>query len=77
MLCFCILKRIGIATLFSQLWKLNNFEKKSSKKVENFLIFESSIFFENFQNIEKISKKISDFSIENHIENQKFENFEI
>ena len=24
MLCFCILKRIGIATLFSQLWILNS-----------------------------------------------------
>ena len=53
MLCFCILKRIGIATLFSQLWILNNFEKKIIKKGWKILDFREN--FEILKNL-KISK---------------------
>ena len=33
---FLVLKSIGVGTLFSQLWKLNNFCKKSSNFIENY-----------------------------------------
>ena len=56
MLCFCILKRIGIATLFSQLWKLNNFAKKIIKKCWKFLEFREKIQSLKFLKISKISK---------------------
>ena len=75
MLCFCFFKSIGIATLFSQLWKLNNFAKKSSKKIENFLIFEK-IFSKSKKNLK--SEKIRNFPLKIilKIENQNFENFD-
>ena len=52
-------------------------KKKSSKNVENFSIFEKNLKNENFENLEKSRKYFRTFSIENHIEKQKIENFEI
>ena len=77
MLCFCILKRIGIATLFSQLWILNNFEKKSSKKVEKFLIFEKISKSKNLKNFENLENVYENFPLKIVLKIENFENFEI
>ena len=78
MLCFCILKRIGIATLFSQLWILNNFGKKIIKKGWKILDFRELDFFEKFSKILKKSRKKSQIFLLKIIWKIKnFEKFEI
>ena len=70
MLCFSLLKSIGIATLFSQLWKLNNFAKKIIKKGWKILDFR-----ENFPEVEKNlkSEKFRNFSLKIILEIEIFE----
>ena len=80
MLCFCLLKIIAVATLFSQLLILKHFKKKSSKNFENFLIFEQnpkSKKSQNFWKSRKSQKYFWKISIENRIENRKIKNFKI
>ena len=75
MLCFCILKRIGIATLFSQLWILNNFEKNPQKRLKISWFSRVIFFLKIFKILKKSRKKSQIFSIENHMKNQKFRKF--
>ena len=77
MLCFCILKRIGIATLFSQLWILNNFEKKIIKKYWKILDFrELYIFLKIFKILKKSRKNLRFFLLKIIWKIKNFENFE-
>ena len=70
MLCFCLLKHIGMATLFSQLWILNNFEKNHQKMLK-ILDFRGNPNSKNFENLENLENNF-EFSIGNRIENRKF-----
>ena len=58
--CLCLLKSNGITTLFSQLWKLNNFaKKKSSKFIEKFSVFEKKSEIEKISNPKNIFENFS------------------
>ena len=56
MLCFCLLKSIAVATLFSQLLILKHFLKKIIKKSWNFVDFRKKSEIEKNLKILKISK---------------------
>ena len=78
MLCFCILKRIGIATLFSQLWILNNFEKKIIKKGWKILDFRELDFFPKiFKILKKSRENLRFFLLKIILKIKNFRFFEI